>query len=472
MTSYTRKARLQLLLLLLVVSCCTTRRVDAALVPFEARRRAVLPRSGHDSRRTWFQISGRTRHSRHPRLFASSYEEQYAQFTRGNNNNLKKEVENDMPGRGGSYDTAADANDHDNFLDGSTTPSRYTNDSYDYRYQQNPEASSQRSSWEDPAANTPANVQPHYENQSYTKPATPVESSVYGDPYEMQYRQYFQSPSGTETPAMASIPAVTEVTESSPANTEAAVSPPVNTEAPRVLSSRPTTAEKPRDTPSPPDTSTKVTTENEDEEERFLRMVSNEVQYKRLIGQNPYAIGDIKWPVLRQRLLDNLEDSTQKTNGKLKGQSKLRGKDAPREERKTVVVLGTGWASHAFVKLASTYDLRIVVVSPVNHFVFTPMLASAAVGTVEYRSMTESIRITNPYIDNFVEGRAIGIDVSQKKTPSPTHGPRHRHGTIQGHCKRIALPARGRTGTDEHCVFRGREPDRTGCGASGRVGRD
>jgi NADH dehydrogenase FAD-containing subunit len=150
-------------------------------------------------------------------------------------------------------------------------------------------------------------------------------------------------------------------------------------------------------------------------EERFLRMVSNEVQYKRLIGENPYAINDIKWPVLRQRLLDNIEDSIQKRNGKLKGQSKLRGKDAPREERKTVVVLGTGWASHAFVKLASTYDLRVVVVSPVNHFVFTPMLASAAVGTVEYRSMTESIRVTNPYIDNFVEGRAIGIDVRQKK---------------------------------------------------------
>lgn len=77
--------------------------------------------------------------------------------------------------------------------------------------------------------------------------------------------------------------------------------------------------------------------------------------------------------------------------------------------------LGTGWASHAFIKLASTYDLRIVVVSPVNHFVFTPMLASAAVGTVEYRSMTEPIRVTNPYIDNFVEGRAIGVDVEAKK---------------------------------------------------------
>ena len=77
--------------------------------------------------------------------------------------------------------------------------------------------------------------------------------------------------------------------------------------------------------------------------------------------------------------------------------------------------LQTGWAAHSFVKLASTYDLRIVVVSPVNHFVFTPMLASAAVGTVEYRSMTEPIRVTNPHIDNYVEGRAIGVDVEARK---------------------------------------------------------
>jgi len=154
---------------------------------------------------------------------------------------------------------------------------------------------------------------------------------------------------------------------------------------------------------------------SQDIEEQFLRMVSNEVEYKKLLGQSPYALTDIKFPVILQRVLDTIEDSSQKNNGKFKGQSKLQGRERPREDRKTVVVLGTGWASHAFVKLASTYDLRIVVVSPVNHFVFTPMLASAAVGTVEYRSVTEAIRVTNPYIDNFVEGRAIGIDVEGKK---------------------------------------------------------
>jgi len=144
-------------------------------------------------------------------------------------------------------------------------------------------------------------------------------------------------------------------------------------------------------------------------------MVSTEIAYKKLLKQSPYSITDIEWSVLLQRTLDNIEDGTQKENGKFKGQSRWRGRVEPKGERKTVVVLGTGWASHAFVKLASTYDLRIVVVSPVNHFVFTPMLASAAVGTVEYRSMTEPIRCTNPYIDNFVEGRAIGVDVQNKK---------------------------------------------------------
>ncbi|KAL7515810.1 hypothetical protein ACHAWX_000885 [Stephanocyclus meneghinianus] len=66
-----------------------------------------------------------------------------------------------------------------------------------------------------------------------------------------------------------------------------------------------------------------------------------------------------------------------------------------------------------FVELALTYDLRKVLASLVNHFVFMPMLVTAAVGTVEYRSLTKPIWVTNPYIDNFVEGRAIGVDVEE-----------------------------------------------------------
>lgn len=85
-----------------------------------------------------------------------------------------------------------------------------------------------------------------------------------------------------------------------------------------------------------------------------------------------------------------------------------------KEDRPTIVVLGSGWAAHALLKVADTYKMRIIVVSPSNHFVFTPMLASASVGTVEYRSMTEAVRAANPMIENYIEGTAMDIDVEQK----------------------------------------------------------
>ncbi len=81
------------------------------------------------------------------------------------------------------------------------------------------------------------------------------------------------------------------------------------------------------------------------------------------------------------------------------------------QRTKTIIVLGTGSATDAFIKLSLPYDLRIVVASPMNHFLITLIFVSAAVGPVEYRIMMEPIQVMNPYIDNFVEGRAIGVDV-------------------------------------------------------------
>jgi NADH dehydrogenase FAD-containing subunit len=91
-------------------------------------------------------------------------------------------------------------------------------------------------------------------------------------------------------------------------------------------------------------------------------------------------------------------------------------KITPEEEetRKTVVVLGSGWGAHALMKVANCNKLRIIVVSPSNHFVFTPMLASAATGTVEYRSMTEAVRSANGMIEEYIEGKAVGVDVEKR----------------------------------------------------------
>ena len=60
--------------------------------------------------------------------------------------------------------------------------------------------------------------------------------------------------------------------------------------------------------------------------------------------------------------------------------------------RPTIVVLGTGFAAFSFVKSidVSRYDVHIV--SPRNHFLFTPLLPSTTVGTIEFRSIIEPIR--------------------------------------------------------------------------------
>jgi|AntRauTorckE5430_2_1112549.scaffolds.fasta_scaffold00586_8 hypothetical protein len=62
------------------------------------------------------------------------------------------------------------------------------------------------------------------------------------------------------------------------------------------------------------------------------------------------------------------------------------------EQKERIVILGTGWGSAAFLKEIDTNMYDVTVISPRNFFLFTPMLAGASVGTVEYRSITESVR--------------------------------------------------------------------------------
>ncbi|MEK9138697.1 MAG: FAD-dependent oxidoreductase, partial [Bacteroidota bacterium] len=58
-----------------------------------------------------------------------------------------------------------------------------------------------------------------------------------------------------------------------------------------------------------------------------------------------------------------------------------------------LVVPGTGFGAFNLVKhLKNDYD--ITVVSPRNHFLFTPLLPSTTVGTLEFRRIIEPIRHT------------------------------------------------------------------------------
>ena len=85
-------------------------------------------------------------------------------------------------------------------------------------------------------------------------------------------------------------------------------------------------------------------------------------------------------------------------------------KDKPR-----LVVLGTGWGSVALLKNLRPGDYHVTVVSPTNYFLFTPMLPSATVGTLELKSLIEPVRrILRCVRGHFLTGEAHDVDFSAK----------------------------------------------------------
>jgi NADH:ubiquinone reductase (non-electrogenic) len=53
------------------------------------------------------------------------------------------------------------------------------------------------------------------------------------------------------------------------------------------------------------------------------------------------------------------------------------------------------------------------VSSPRNHFLFSPLLPSTTVGTIEFLSIAEPIRLAAKYA-TFVQAEAVGLDLSRK----------------------------------------------------------
>lgn len=84
-----------------------------------------------------------------------------------------------------------------------------------------------------------------------------------------------------------------------------------------------------------------------------------------------------------------------------------------KSEKPIVLLLGSGWAAHSIIKVIDTDTFEVVLVSPRNHFLFTPMLPSTAVGTIEFRSLLDPIRTANPFVDYF-EANCEHLDVKNK----------------------------------------------------------
>ncbi|KAH6660891.1 hypothetical protein BKA67DRAFT_549504 [Truncatella angustata] len=85
------------------------------------------------------------------------------------------------------------------------------------------------------------------------------------------------------------------------------------------------------------------------------------------------------------------------------------------KQKPRLVILGGGWGGVAMLKELNTDEYHVTVISPKNYFLFTPMLPSATVGTLELRSLAEPIRrILARLNGHFVRAEAQDVEFSHK----------------------------------------------------------
>lgn len=79
-----------------------------------------------------------------------------------------------------------------------------------------------------------------------------------------------------------------------------------------------------------------------------------------------------------------------------------------------LIILGTGFAALSILRKINIKQYDITVVSPRNHFLFTPLLPSTTVGTVEFRSIIEPIRVVRPRVE-FYQASATSLHSESKE---------------------------------------------------------
>ena len=86
-------------------------------------------------------------------------------------------------------------------------------------------------------------------------------------------------------------------------------------------------------------------------------------------------------------------------------------------QKETLAILGSGWGAVSFLKNVDSSNYNIVLVSPRNYFLFSPLLPSTTVGTIELRSIMQPIRYLTRHHTrqvSFIEGECTDIDLEHK----------------------------------------------------------
>ncbi|GAA5832999.1 hypothetical protein JCM3766R1_000392 [Sporobolomyces carnicolor] len=82
-------------------------------------------------------------------------------------------------------------------------------------------------------------------------------------------------------------------------------------------------------------------------------------------------------------------------------------------EKQRLVILGSGWGGYEVLRKVDKNRYDVTVVSPSSHFAFTPLLAGAAVGTIEYDCAIEPVRAYNNI--TYYQAWADQIDIKRNR---------------------------------------------------------
>lgn len=92
--------------------------------------------------------------------------------------------------------------------------------------------------------------------------------------------------------------------------------------------------------------------------------------------------------------LDKKQPQTTSVDGKIAGYTSFKTVkiiENNSRSKPNIVILGSGWGAISFLKSIDTKRYNVSIVSPRSYFLFTPLLPSAPVGTVEEKSIIEPV---------------------------------------------------------------------------------
>ena len=83
------------------------------------------------------------------------------------------------------------------------------------------------------------------------------------------------------------------------------------------------------------------------------------------------------------------------------------------KKKPRVVILGSGWGGNRLARMLNKDIYDVNVVSPANHFLFTPLLPQTTVGSLEFRTIQEPVR-TIDGLGGYYQAKARSLDLEKR----------------------------------------------------------